>query len=58
VYVNYIQNILNIHRITLAHGANGKSVTTITVGIAEVDVVRWGTKHQAIVSVENDVVFK
>ena len=58
VYVNYVQNILNIHCITLAHGANGKSVTTITVGIVEVDVVRWGTKHQAIVSVENDIVFK
>ena len=56
--VNHVQNILNIHCAAFAHGANRKSVTTVAILIAEVDVVRWGTEHQAIISVEDDVILK
>jgi hypothetical protein len=56
--VNYVHNILNIHRTAFSQRTNGKSVTTVAIGIAEVDVVRWGTEHQAIISVEDDVVLE
>ena len=56
--MNYLQNILNIHCAAFTQGANRKSVTTVAIGIAEVDVVRWGTKHQAVISVEDDVVLE
>ena len=57
--MNYAQNILNIcHRTTLAQGANGESVPTVTIAVAEVYIPSWVFNCQAIISVEDDIVLE
>ena len=57
--VNHVQNILNIRNITaLTQRANGEPVTAVTIGVAEVNVARWAADRQAIISIEDDIVFE
>ena len=57
--MDHAQNILDIrHRTILTQRSDGESVTAVTIGVAEVYVVRWATDRQAIISVEDDVVLE
>ena len=40
------------------HRVNGEPMTTVAIGIAEVNIARRAANGQAIIAVEDDVVFE
>ena len=56
--MNGIQDILNGRIGICTQSTNGKSVTTVTIAVAEDDVTCWPGNHQAIVAVVDVVILE
>ena len=58
-YADNVQNVLNVgNRATTTQRTDGESMTTITIAVAEVNVICRAANRQAIISVVDDVVLE